>query len=91
MVYLYSIISGFRAILGSVGIQFAMSACVGLFVKYDFDPCQNQSGEPHDIEDCPIDKEMIFSLWLAMICTHAYCFFVIFGQQYSSDNNFEYW
>jgi ABC-type branched-subunit amino acid transport system permease subunit len=33
MVYLYSIISGFRAILGSVGIQIAMAVAVAFFVK----------------------------------------------------------
>lgn len=33
MVYLYSIISGFRAILGSIGIQIAMAIAVIFFVK----------------------------------------------------------
>jgi hypothetical protein len=45
MVFLYSIISGFRAILGSVATQFAMAACVVLFVKV---PDQSYVTEPYD-------------------------------------------
>ena len=90
MVYLYSLISGFRAVLGSHGIQFSMALCVFFFVKYDFDPCESEKLDPNVIVTCPIEQSAIFRLWLAMICTHAYCFCVIFFQQYSSDYNFEY-
>lgn len=38
MVYLYSIISGFRAILGSIAIQFAMAVAVIFFVKAPANP-----------------------------------------------------
>jgi hypothetical protein len=33
MVFLYSIISGFKAILGSIGLQLAMAACLFMFVR----------------------------------------------------------
>jgi hypothetical protein len=40
MVYLYSIISGFRAILGSQAIQAAMAITIWLNVDWRGNPCE---------------------------------------------------
>ena len=44
MVYLYSIISGFRAILGSQGIQLAMAICL-TFLRAPNDAYADYSAE----------------------------------------------
>jgi len=55
MVYLYSIISGFRAILGSQAIQFAMAFTLVVNVDWRGNPCEVKA-EEHDptlYHSCP--------------------------------------
>ena len=84
MVFLYSIISGFRAILGSVAIQFAMAACLLFFVKV---PTRSYEVEPYDGADESLQSQLQ-TLYILMLATHLFCSLSICGSQFASDKQF---
>jgi hypothetical protein len=81
MVYLYSIISGFRAILGSVAIQFAMAACVVFFVSPPEIPFVE---EPYDGANEDL-AERLETLNFLMTMTHLFCVACIFSSQFAGE------
>ena len=68
MVYLYSIISGFRAILGSQAIQAAMAITIWLNVDWRGNPCEvyDDLHDPNLYHNCPPDftEVEVKNLWL---------------------------
>ena len=85
MVYLYSIISGFRAILGSIGIQLAMAMAVLLLVrvpKVAYTEDTNQPENEYLIAELSI-------LWWMMIAVHLFCFTAMILSQYTPESSYE--
>jgi hypothetical protein len=84
MIFTYSIISGFRAILGSIGIQSAM-----LFVTYFFVKPPTQ---PYTEEPSPGDNELLANkmniLWWYICGTHLYCTQALFATQFAREDWF---
>jgi hypothetical protein len=79
MVYLYSIISGFRAILGSTGIQLAMAMAVLLLVRVPKVAYTEDTNQPEN-EDLIAE---LSNLWWMMITVHLFCFTAMFLSQYA--------
>jgi hypothetical protein len=77
MVYLYSIISGFRAVLGSVAIQGAMGFSVLFFVKV---PVQPYVTEPYEGANAELVANLT-TLDTLMILSHFFCVSCILGSQ----------
>jgi hypothetical protein len=91
MVYLYSVISGFRAILGSIGVQLALFLSV-VIMRPPSKPFQ----EPLSIDDADIQAfyettDQVVSncskLYWQMLWTHLVCFISIALPQFF----FEQW
>ncbi len=85
MVYLYSIISGFRAILGSTGIQMAMAMAVLLLVRV---PKVVYHEDTNQAENEDLIAELS-NLWWMMITVHLFCFAANFLSQYTPKSFFE--
>lgn len=75
MVYLYSIVSGFRAILGSVALQFAMALCVLIFVQT---PTEGFMEELEPGENAEL-QEKFHRFKIFMVFTHFFCAATILG------------
>ena len=73
MVYLYSTISGFKAVLGSVAIQAAMLLCLLLFVEV---PQQSFQTPPNDSANSEMEHNLK-SLWHQMVFTHFFAVLAI--------------
>jgi hypothetical protein len=84
MVYLYSIVSGFRAVLGSVAIQVAMAACLLLFVSAPETPFVN---EPYPGANEEL-AERLETLNLMTTLTHLFCAACIAGSQFTPEKQF---
>lgn len=82
MVYLYSIISGFRAILGSVAIQLAMGVLVFVFVKSPENPYlpDTETTAAFDV------KAELNMLEFTMTGTHMFCGFGIMISNYATES-----
>jgi len=85
MVYLYSIISGFRAILGSTGIQMAMAMAVLLLVRV---PKVAYRVGTNEAENEDLIAELS-NLWWMMIAVHLFCFAAMLITQYTPERFFE--
>jgi hypothetical protein len=81
MIYLYSIISGFRAILGSIGIQAAMALSLLFFVTIPTDAYLNAEPEPGD--NAKIESTLRFLYW-QMFAAHVASLLVMIFSQYVS-------
>jgi hypothetical protein len=77
MVYLYSIVSGFRAILGSVALQFAMALCVLIFVQT---PTEGYLEEPEPGDNAKLE-ENLDRVKVLMVFTHFFCAASIIASQ----------
>jgi len=86
MVYLYSVIAGFKAILGGVGIQAALFFSVLFYVRAPIQPYT----DPTDVAN----QVLYEKLWweqLLMLFTHAICFIAIVWPQFYFDVRPLFW
>jgi len=86
MVYLYSIISGFRAILGSTGIQMAMAMALLFFVRVPKVIYTDDTNQPENEEDLIAE---LSNLWWMMIAVHLLCFTAMILSQFTNERFFE--
>lgn len=84
MIFTYSIISGFRAVLGSIGIQLAMLVITVAFVR--------PPTHPYIEEPSPGDNEILASkmqmLWFYMGFNHLYSTQALYSTQFASEDWF---
>jgi hypothetical protein len=73
MIYTFSVISGFRAIIGSVGVQVAMAIAMLFMVVV---PTQSYVTEPYAGADSEMQNKLS-SLKIYMMINHFFCGIII--------------
>ena len=79
MIFTYSVIAGFRAILGSVGVQLAMALAIIMFLEAPEQPY----GAGGNAEDNEILQDKLANQKLYMIITHLFAAASMFLSQFA--------
>lgn len=85
MVYLYSVISGFRAILGFTVIQAAMALSLLFFVTVPTDAYLDQ--EPYAGANADVESALTY-LWWQMLAAHILSVFVMVFSEFATPKTF---